>query len=344
MNEVALTRPPRLCHDAVIIDGIGGCGKTMLSAIVASLQRVEILNYSYEIEQYCILHHLGLMNLNAASQMVRYQLDLLIYNVMMGRNANFRWSDLSSVFNSRRKSDYLKRIFAKGDEVIPERIERLKPILHLATHGTSSFIGPLMAGAPDGLLFINMHRHPLFMVKQNAWNMDHLLNSPRHFSTYYQGQAGGVPFYYAGREELMQAASSKEKAIYYIEWMRKRSLESSADADPRRTYELTFESLVHDPYPHIDFICQWLRTSPSSDTPGVLKKEKIPRTLLTDGRARSIYRRVGWQKTQSRTPGAELEALRAWAYEGISADARQSLDWLCHDYALLVDRLEGAKC
>ena len=53
---------------------------------------------------------------------------------MMGRNVNFRFSDLSSVFQSDKKLIYFKRIFEKGDEVIPEFINKKNPILHFATH------------------------------------------------------------------------------------------------------------------------------------------------------------------------------------------------------------------
>lgn len=339
MKRITLARPSRLCEALVVIDGFPGCGKTMLSAIVASLDRVELLKYSYEIEQASIMHDFGLISLDTASQMVRYQLDLSLYNVMMSRDVNFRVSDLSSVFNTKRRLRYFKRLVRAGDEVVPERISLERPILHLATHCLSAFLEPMAAGGPDGMLFISMHRHPLFMLKQNMWNMENLIGNARHFALYYQWKELALPFYFLGQEERMIEAPPKEKAIFLVEWLRRRSVQRLAQATGPRLYELTFESLVRDPGPHIAAICNRLRTSGTGSTARVLRKERIPRTLLSDGRARAIYRRVGWQKTQTRTPEDEFDAIKKWAYEGISDEARQSLDWLCEDHQMLVDRL-----
>lgn len=336
-------RPERLCEDAVIIDGIGGCGKTMLSAIIASLDRVEILKYSYEIEHACVMHHFGLLGMDSASYLVQYQLDLMTYNVMMGRDVNFRISDLSSVFNSKRKWRYVKRIFAAGDEAVPARISREKPILHLATHALSSFMRPIMREPADGLLFINMHRDPLFMLKQNTWNMGNLINTQRHFSMYYRWKGQAVPIIFFGREELLLNSPPKERAIFVMQWLRQRSIEATANVNPSHYYELTFESLVRNPHPHIDRICELLRTSRTAGTSRALKKERIPRTLQTDGRDRPIYRRVDWTRTEGRTPQEELDLLQQWAYDGISDGARDALDWLRADYENLRHRLNGTE-
>lgn len=343
MSELTPVRPARICEDAVVIDGIGGCAKTMLSAVVASLDRIELLNYSYEIEQACILQHFGLMTMGAAAYLVQYELDLILYNVMMGRDVNFRFSDLSSVFNSGHRLRYLKRIVGAGDQAVPARIAKERPILHLATHAISGFMEPIMRGAPEGLLFINMHRDPLFMLKQNTWNQGNLVNNERHFGMYFERNGQRFPFFFTGREEMLMSASPKERAILVMEWLRKRSIETTSRLNSNRYYELTFESLVLNPRPIINRICEFLRTKETPATARVLKKERIPRTLLTDGRARSIYRRVGWSKTEGSTREDEVEALRVWAYDGISDEARAALDWLRADYEQLSQRLDGAQ-
>ena len=48
---------------------------------------------------------------------------------MMGRNSNFRPSDISSVIQSRKLFEYFKRIFQKGDNEIPKNFLNKKPIL-----------------------------------------------------------------------------------------------------------------------------------------------------------------------------------------------------------------------
>ena len=41
-----------------MVDGLPGCGKSMLSRIFASINRVELMTYSYQLEWYCSLNHL----------------------------------------------------------------------------------------------------------------------------------------------------------------------------------------------------------------------------------------------------------------------------------------------
>ena len=50
-----VVRSEILCDKLVVVDGLPGCGKTMLSAVVSSLNRVELFKYSYEIETQCLL-------------------------------------------------------------------------------------------------------------------------------------------------------------------------------------------------------------------------------------------------------------------------------------------------
>ena len=78
---------------------------------------------------------------------------------MMGRNVNFRYSDLSSVFQSDKKYKYFKRIFSEGDEVIPEIINKKKPILHFATHNLLPRSEILFKTFSNNLKFINIVRH-----------------------------------------------------------------------------------------------------------------------------------------------------------------------------------------
>ena len=134
LNESVVIRNDILLEQLVLVDGQGGCGKTLLTAIVAAMERVELLNYSPELENICALKYLNKITDDAAETMIRIQMDLLIYETMMSRRINFRPSDLSSAFRDIDFLSYLKRLFSKGDEIIPERIKKEKPILHFATH------------------------------------------------------------------------------------------------------------------------------------------------------------------------------------------------------------------
>ena len=140
-----LSRKNYFAEKVVFVDGLPGCGKTLFSSIISSMNKVELLSYSYEIEHICQLFFLGKIPIDAAKTMVRIQSDLKLYNTMMGRDVNFRPSDLSSVHNYYNPSKYHKRLDEVGDAAIPKKILDENPILNLSVHNLLAFSDPIWA-------------------------------------------------------------------------------------------------------------------------------------------------------------------------------------------------------
>lgn len=327
-----LVRNNRLCKKALIVDGLPGCGKTMMASVMNSLQRVEMFQYAYEIEIYCFLNYLKKIDYNTAVSIINHKLDLTIYNTMMSREFNFRYNDLSSAFKSIDKFKYFKRLFSKGDEVIPSKINLESPILHLATHCLSAFASPLLNKSNKEILLINFHRNPLYMIRQNSWNMKNLTGSKRHFNLYYNWKGTGYPLFFKDQEEVMIKSNSKERAILSLKWYREKYLENNNSFDKNNYIKITFESFVNDPSLHIDLICEKLKTKRGKKHNKILKKEKIPRKILSHGRDLQIYRRVNWVKTKATSPEKELEELYKWVTNGLSIESKKALEWLMEDY------------
>ena len=135
---LSVSRKPHLANKIVMVGGLDGCGKTLFSPIISALERVELPTYSYEIEHYCSLNFLQNLSLNAASTLIRMQTDLKLYNMMMGREVNFRPTDLSSVQLYHNPTQYFERLFKPGDEVIPDVVRKNNPILNLIIHNVLS--------------------------------------------------------------------------------------------------------------------------------------------------------------------------------------------------------------
>ena len=107
----------------------------------------------------------------------------------------------------------------------------------------------------------------------------------------------------------------------------------------KNVYELTFESFVEEPFKHILKVEKILNTKRTFKTKGVLKREKIPRKILSHGRDLSIYRRVNWEKSNSKNNIQERNELFKWTQSDISKEAKKSLEWLLEDYSILVNKL-----
>ena len=169
-NSVQQVRELCLTEKLVIVDGQPGCGKTLFSPIVATLKNVEMMSYAFPIEWICKTYELGNLNLHTATTLVRMFVDQHMYQSMMGRETNFRISDLSSVWKAPNSWKYIKRIFQAGDRAVPGKILREKPILNFTTHFLMASAEPIFKAFRDKVVIIEVVRHPLYMVIQNMIN------------------------------------------------------------------------------------------------------------------------------------------------------------------------------
>ncbi|MFH1581687.1 MAG: hypothetical protein ABIC39_06380 [Pseudomonadota bacterium] len=337
MNEeqVSVARQPHLAEKVAFIDGLGGCGKTMLSPIISALDRVELLTYAYEIEHICSLHYLGKIDNDAARMMVRMLTDLQLYNSMMSREINFRPGDLSSVFRDAKPLRYLRRLFQKGDKAIPEIVSMERPILNLTTHNLLAFSEPIFSALGDRAVFIEVVRHPLYMVRQEALNMESVVADVRDFTVYFDYKGRQLPYYISGWEELFLSSNAVDKAIYYIDKLTK--LTEIAKTRLKKEYNaqiltVSFESFVTGPGPYIEKIGHLLGTKATAITRRMMKKQNVPRKMYADGIGLKVYKRCGWEPPKSSNEEGEFALRRKFAAEHSSSNAMQVLDQLCKDY------------
>lgn len=320
----------------VFVDGIEGCGKTMLAPIIAALDRVELLTYAYEIENLCSLCSLEKIETEAAASMVSLLADLQLYNSMQSREINFRPSDLSSVFRASQPLRYLRRLFQPGDRHAAERIEAERPILLLTTHKMVAYGDPIFRGLGGRVIFIEVVRHPLYMVIQNARNFRGLIGSARDFSIYYERAGKVFPFYFYGHEQDYLVSNEVDRAIYHLRNMTDRSdamEEKLGTLYQGRILTVPFEKFVLGPDPYMALFEQALATRVTAHTRKMMKKQNVPRRKYSDSIDLAIYRDCGWKPPRSGfSELEELEHRRKWAATQASPEAMSVLEELCHRY------------
>jgi hypothetical protein len=334
-NKIKIIRQGHLAEKIVIIDGQPGCGKTMLSPIVASMNRIELLNYAFEIEFICRLFYLNKIDNDATISMVRMLIDHKLYQTMMGRETNFRYSDLSSVFKDSNPWKYFRRIFQDGDISIPRKIKNERPILNLNTHDLLSVGEPILSGLGDRVLLIEVVRHPLYMVKQQELNMINLFNNSRDIQIDIEHKGKQLPYYTVGWEDKFLSANSMEKAIYSIERLTQTNNEKRkiwVKNNPLSIITIPFEKFVIDPYPYLDEIEAKLGTTISNKTHKVMKKQNIPRKIISDSPALSIYKRCGWTPPSGVSEEEELEIRKNYISNRASINALEVMNKLSEEY------------
>lgn len=335
-TSVRIARAGHLAPKVVFVDGIEGCGKTMLSPILSALDRAELLTYAYEIEHVCSLRYLGKLDGEAAATTISMLADLRLYNLMQSREVNFRPSDLSSVFRASHPLKYIRRLFQPGDRRAAERIPDENPILFLTTHRLIAYGEPLLDAFSDRLVFVEVVRHPLYMIIQNTLNYSGLIGTARDFTIYYDYRGTHVPYFVRGWEDRFLSSNFVERAIYSIRHLTSRSQAMRASIEVRgesRIVTVPFERFVLDPDPYMKTLEDVIGTQVTPATRRMLAKQRVPRAKYADSLNLAVYRRCGWEPPK---PGLsereEFEHRRLWAERQVSTDAMLTLDALCDEY------------
>tara|TARA_B110000008_G_scaffold272180_1_gene304553 strand:- start:3313 stop:4335 length:1023 start_codon:yes stop_codon:yes gene_type:complete len=329
-DKVLISRSHQMLHKVVIIDGFPGCGKTMLSPIISSMDNVEIMQYAPLIEQMCELYGLNSIEEDIAKSMIKMNADLLIYNVMMGRNSNCRPSDLSSIFRHNFLL-HLKRMISKGDEYIPDLILKKRPILQLTTHMLLPHAKLLMDTFGQKLAFIEVIRHPLYVILQQELNLRKIGDDgdSRMQHIRYRFNNNEYEFYCKNREKDYDEANSFERAIYSIQWYySKIFLDQNKDI-----LVIPFEKFVIDPSQYMTLLTKMLGQDITNKVTKEMKKQKVPRSQLSDGPALDIYKRCGWTPPQFYSEEKELLARREVVLKNVSPKALAILDDISNKYS-----------
>ena len=332
-----MARHVKLANDVIVVDGQGGCGKTLFSPIVGAIDRVEIMNYAFPIEWICRLYFFKSISFDGAVSQIQRHVDIQLYQNMMGREVNFRFSDLSSAFRAHRPMRYFKRIFEAGDMAVPDRIAKERPILNLTTHDLLPVSEPVFAALGDRLKFIEIVRHPLFMLIQQTLNMERLINNPRDIGVYFQHGQQTVPYYGFGQRDTFLSLSPVDQAIRAIEYQTRLTFDfkkKNRELYDGRLVTIPFELFVKDPDPYVKNLQSLIGFEQTSAFCKALRKQKVPRENVVDGIPLAIYKRCGWQPPQKgKTERQEYELRRQFAVDqGASEPCLAILDDLSREY------------
>lgn len=336
-KPLKIYRGQDLNSDIIIVDGQPGCGKTLLSPILAAYKRVEIMNFAFPLEWACRLNYFNELSLESTCALVKMHTDLQIYQNMMSRDVNFRFSDLSSVFKSRKRWQYIKRLFGSGDLTIPEKILSEKPILNLATHNLVPMSKPLFKSLGSRLKYIEVVRHPLFMLIQQTLNMQRLINDPRDIGIYFRYNGREIPYYGYGFKEKFHSLNPVEKAIMSMKYQSDLSKKFKIDEHEQIKDDfitVPFEVFVKKPKIYLSYFEQSMGIKFDKNVKKEMKRQKVPRANVVDGLSLAIYKRCGWTPPSEKASETdEYKMRRKFAVEqGASKKCLAILDEMSGQY------------
>lgn len=281
--SVEMIRPQRLAEEVVFVDGLSRSGKSLVAPVLSSFERSELWRLDHNFEYLCILDRLGQIDRRAAAMMVQLEADLELYNLMIGRNTNFRATDDSGVDVNLQTDRYRRRLAEEDGDRVTRLIRETKPILHIMIHWILPMSDLLWDALGDRLrLFVVVVRHPLWQIQglyEGQWET-RIGQDPRDFQPCYLRDGQLFPWSAADWDEEYHGLSRLERSIQHVAWYIRGCQEfvsHLSEEQQRKVIFIPFEPFTANPSPYLRQLTTSLSTRETELTARVLERMNVPR-------------------------------------------------------------------
>ncbi len=289
MNPV---RVPKFPGNLLLIDGISGSGKTLITRLIDGYSANTSPSFNYSLEHLSILHHLRKIDTATAQLLIKLNLDQRRYDHSISREINLRPSDLSSVLKSSKRISYLISLLKSDTELNSGIRMGSQPNLVFVTHQLNSATKIIEDTYTGSFLEILCLRHPYYLLSHWESYVPMIGSNPRDFTVWTEHNDEVIPWFIKKFPDLyLQSDVVNRAAICVIEILSQSLTKLSVNSD--NLVVIPFEKFVLNPSPIIARLEQWKSIGDSVLARRILRKEKVPRLHINSGRKLSIYDRYG---------------------------------------------------
>lgn len=298
-SDSKFIRNKGLAKDIIILDGLTGTGKTMLSPLIASLKNVQNPRFEYMLEYLLISAQLGKLENDATSALLNLLADIKFYDGLISREVNFRPSDLSSVFANKKFIKYFLQLFSRDGAAVEAVIKKEAPKLFFITHQILSCLGPLKEAFGKRVKVVEMVRHPLYLIDHWMAYIDMHGHSERDFTLWLDNcDSPPVPWFSASWRAGYDKMEKISKVLKSIETLMD-SVYQCMDSSDKSVFIIPFEKFVLEPDGYLKKLEHFVGAGVTGKTRGVMRDQRIPREFVTAGPVKSIYKRYAFNGRNS---------------------------------------------
>jgi hypothetical protein len=276
--KMRLGKKPLLVKNLLLVEGITRAGKFLLANILNGFDGIEPVQLYGLLEQIPLWANFGLIDKNTAKEILKLEIDTHCYEMLIGRNLNYRTSDKSSVFNIPCFQKYLARSKEKNIDKIMEKYNREKPFSFFIMHELMPNISIYFETFPE-LKVVSMRRGPIDLVsswyKRGAGRR--YGTDPKVFKIPFKGKHGHTPWFLPQWNEL----SEIDRIIFSIKKlfdMYEASYRHLSSKYKKKILLVSYEDLLNNPKSVIGKLSNFLDKKPLSEMKLILKREKLPAT------------------------------------------------------------------
>lgn len=290
LNRVA--EKAYLVDNVLFLNGITRAGKFLLGKVISVLERVEHFQYVSILEHLPFLVRLGFIEEEAAIASMRVNVDEHAYNMAIGRNLNFRFTDASSLYNAPDFDGYLSRSLSADIQLLLEKFKNSKRLPCFIIHESLQDI-PLFYKAFPAIKIIDLNRHPVDLISswfRRGWGHRHG-EDPLSFAPVFDGVKGALPWYATSWKEEYEAMSDADRVIKSVATlieMGNKAYEKLSAIEKQKILRITYEELVENTPAVVEKMSSFLDMPAKESLPIVMKREKIPRKISLESRREKL--------------------------------------------------------
>lgn len=300
-------------NDIIVVDGFWGGGKSVVTSIIGSMTGVEKKKVEHVYEYVCIANSFAKMDADAATAFLKIYADLSQYNNLIGREVNLRWVDDSGLRNNPGSLAYLTRLFHPGGDRVAEHISNKNLALLIASHELIAVSDPLYLAYGSRLKLVEVVRHPIHLFN-NVRDYTAKFERAREFTLSFELKGVKVPWFAATWADEFVASSIADRALLSIARMQTEMIDAIDKICEAKNplLVLSFEDTVLRPQEAIEQIAKFLNRSSTRRTKKVLRRQNLPRTQISAGKATSSFSFTSSDSTSEaqtyKTISAEISA------------------------------------
>ena len=332
--RIKLIRNDQLTKNLLVLDGLTGTGKTMMSSVLQSFDRVENGRFIYDLEYITISSFLGAHRSDSVQSLLDLIIDWKLYDNFISREANFRPSDLSTIFKHPNWFEYIRRLFQVDGASVLQRIEKKNPIMMIITHQLMIAMEPLMQQFKNRIKVVEMVRHPYYLLDHWIASVEIFATTPRDFTVWVDDERGApVPWFAHEWRDSYWSLSKFDRAVLSIESLSRHYKDSKPAKIRESTFVVPFEHFVLRTDEYLNDLAEWIGTSTTNKTRKLCRKQNLPRLNINAGLNKSIYRRYRYNDADKHLSHEEsYEQKKVFADSHMSRISGPVLERLVNDY------------
>ncbi len=298
-----------LTNKIIFVDGITRTGKALLNTLLLGFEKTSSIQFFNVLEQLMPMYVNNKISRNAMSAFLKLYLNENFYNYKLSRNLNFRYNDLTSIYNTKNPIEFLRNFEKNEGDAIIEEFLNEDLYFQFQTHDLLTHFSSFLDLNID-VQVIELFRHPIDTVHswyKRGWGKRFDNVDKRNWTTLFKYKSNTISHYVVGNEEEYLKLNEMGKCVFMHNLLVKKAIDEYKKLDHNQKEKLLilkYEDLLINTEIVLNKISHFLDLERSSHMDKVKETSRVPRQI-------SIYdRERKWSEIKSQVKIDLQEDLR----------------------------------